>query len=169
MKYISLLFILAFVFFPESALALDPLFTCHVGSECNFCDLANMIENVADWTTLVATLIAVIGLMYSGFRMSASRGDVQAFTAAKQMFGNIAVGLVIIMTAWIIVDTIVKALAGGDFGVWNSFDGDCGAMFAPGKAEEGKGKVFHEGLARMSHQHPHAMTPEAGGLLQEFK
>lgn len=136
MKYILFAPVGILVFIPELALALDPLFSCHDGGSCDFCDLAKMIKNVTDWLVIVATLIAVIGLMYSGFRMVSSRGDVQSFTAAKQMFGNIAVGIVVIMTAFIIVDTIMKALAGGELGMWNKVQ--CGAgQFDVGTAKYG--------------------------------
>jgi len=83
----------------------------------------------------VAILIATIGLAYAGFRMSSSRGDVSTFTAAKEMLWNIVVGLFIIMAAWMIVDTIIKTLAGGDLGVWNEVE-NCGGMFNVGGTQE---------------------------------
>jgi len=98
------------------------LLTCNAGDECNFCELTRTLDNIIDWTVAVAVLIAVIGLMYSGFRMTSSRGDVSTFSAAKEMFGNVVIGLFIIMAAWMIVDTIIKTLAGGDLGVWNDVD-----------------------------------------------
>tara|TARA_B100000745_G_scaffold71276_2_gene42732 strand:- start:372 stop:1301 length:930 start_codon:yes stop_codon:yes gene_type:complete len=111
------------------------LLTCTEGDECNFCELTQTLDNVVNWTVLVATLIAVIGLMYAGFRMSTSRGDVSTFTAAKEMLGNIVIGIFLIVAAWMIVDTILKTLAGGDLGVWNEIE-QCGAgMFQPGVPE----------------------------------
>lgn len=111
------------------------LLTCSEGDTCNFCELTRTLDNIIDWVVTVAILIATIGLAYAGFRMSSSRGDVSTFTAAKEMLWNIVVGLFIIMAAWMIVDTIIKTLAGGDLGVWNEVE-NCGGMFAVGTTRE---------------------------------
>ena len=39
---------------------------------------------------------------------------------ATKLLTNAAFGLVIILAAWLIVDTIMKTLLGGDFGPWNA-------------------------------------------------
>lgn len=125
MRYIFTTCLMVLVFsFPIETNA--QLLTCNAGDSCDFCELTHTLDNIIDWTVGVAVLIAVIGLMYSGFRMSSSRGDVSAFSAAKEMFGNIVVGLFIIMSAWMIVDTIIKTLAGGNMGVWNEVE-ECGS------------------------------------------
>ncbi len=103
---------------------------CIDGASCNFCDLANTIDAVIRWLVMISILIATIGLAYAGFRMSASRGNPQSFFYAKTLFSNIIIGIFIVMAAWMIVDTILKSMAGGDLGVWNAFDGDCGGAFS---------------------------------------
>lgn len=112
------------------------LLTCTEGDQCDFCELIHTLDNIILWVVSVAILIAVIGLMYSGFRMSSSRGNVSTFTDAKDMLVNIIIGLFIIMAAWMIVDTILKTVVGGDFGVWNDPQ-ECGSgMFGAGQAEQ---------------------------------
>lgn len=112
------------------------LITCTEADQCNFCELIQTLDNVVNWVVIVATLIAVIGLMYAGFRMSQSRGDVSSFTAAKEMLGNIVIGIFLIMAAWMIVDTILKTLVGGDLGVWHDME-RCGAgMLQPGTTDK---------------------------------
>jgi len=125
----------ALVFFP-SEIAQAQLVTCTEGDQCNFCDLAYSLEKVVSWLVGVAILIATIGLMYAGFRMASSRGDVNTFTYAKTLFGNIVVGLFIIAIAWTVIDVIIKSVTGGDFGVWNEPE-QCGVSFRAGSATYG--------------------------------
>lgn len=115
------------IFLPKTVLA-APLLACTGAGTCNFCTLAQTLNNIQNWVIIVATLIAVILIAVAGFRLVYSKGDPGAVTAAKELLGNVVIGLFVMLSAWLIVDTLTKALVGGEFGVWNRFDGDCGGM-----------------------------------------
>ena len=93
---------------------------------CDWCSLMQLVDNVIDFLFVLFTLAAVAMLMYVGFKMVMSQGNSEAWSEGKKMFSNLIVGFVIFISAWLIVDTILKMLIDpeSDFGVWNEL-GDC--------------------------------------------
>lgn len=96
------------------------------GVNCNFCSLAQTVDNVIEWLIAFMVVVAVILLAYAGIRMVISAGDTGAVQEAKTLFTNVVIGIIIILAAWMIVDTILKALTGSDMGVWNPVN--CGGL-----------------------------------------
>lgn len=138
MKYIlqSITSIPLFVLIiPQTILANGGLVTC-AGPDCTFCDLFYMFNGVLDWLFGIVILIAVLLIAYAGFMLVFSRGDTSAISKGKSMLINTIIGIVIMLMAWTIVDTFMKLVMGGDFGVWNEVT-ECGEMFQPGLTIEG--------------------------------
>lgn len=65
-------------------------------------------NNVITWLISILGVIAVIALMITGFKLVTSAGNPSAWAAAKDMFTNIVIGIIIILAAWLVVDTILK-------------------------------------------------------------
>lgn len=66
-------------------------------------------------------VVAVIALVYVGFKMVTSRGDTGAWKNAKNMFTNVVIGIIIILGAWVAVDTVLKILTDrGGLEEWSS-------------------------------------------------
>lgn len=65
-------------------------------------------NNVITWLISILGVIAVIALMITGFKLVTSAGNPGAWTQAKDMFTNIVIGIIIILAAWLVVDTILK-------------------------------------------------------------
>lgn len=131
MRYLPF-FIIAFV--PQLAFGQDSagLVTCN-GPDCNFCSLMQMADNIIQFLFVILVLAAVLSLVIAGFRLVTSQGNPGAMERAKKMVSNILIGFVIILSAWLIVDTVIKAIAnrdgngGFDFGMWNQIsDVQCG-------------------------------------------
>jgi len=132
---------LLFVFFPTIGFAQTEevsggLVTCgYEGApDCDFCTFVQMVDKIIDFLFILLVLSAVLVVMIAGFKMVVSGGNVSAWENAKGMLTNVIVGLFIVMAAWLIVDTIMKALlspsadfngAESGFGMWNEI-GDCG-------------------------------------------
>lgn len=141
-SYMKWSLLLVLFLLPTIAFGQEGFVQCGYERMCNVCDLVLMVNNIITWMFGILALLAVMGLMVAGFRLVVSGGDVGAWTSAKQMFTNIIVGFVIVLAAWLIVDTIMKALLdpnladsqGVAFGMWNQLDGvNCGgAMVGPG-------------------------------------
>lgn len=120
--------IFGFVLVTPQLTAAQGLVAC-TGTNCNFCSLAQTVDNVISFLIALMVIIAVILLAYAGLRIATSAGDTSRVKEGKQLFFNVVIGLVIILASWMIVDTLLKALTGSDMGVWNPVD--CGGIFQP--------------------------------------
>lgn len=120
--------LLALILNPAAADAAQ-LVTC-TGLNCNLCTLLSTINNITDWIAIISSILAAGVIVYAGFRLVTSGGDQAAYAQAKQYFVNGVIGLIIVLAAWTLVDTLIKTLAGGDMGVWNP-PANCGGMTAP--------------------------------------
>lgn len=99
--------------------------TCD-GPSCDYCDLVEMIEKIIRWLVLVLSTIGVLLFVYAGFMLSSSQGDVGKRKKAKDMILSVVIGLIILLSSWMIIDVIMKAFVGGEVGVWNSVTENCG-------------------------------------------
>jgi hypothetical protein len=124
----SLVIVALFFFVPVIVFGQDPegLVTCS-GPDCNFCTFVTMVDKVISFIFTLMVLGAVLMMVFAGFKLVVSQGDEHAMGEAKSMITNVVVGFVIVMSAWLIVDTMMKALlkTNSDFGIWNEVKG-CG-------------------------------------------
>lgn len=102
------------------ALAQDGLIPC-TGLDCDICDLGAVFNKLVIYAIEFASIAAVVITFWGGFKMLTSAGNEDAVKTGKQMIWGAAVGLTIVLSAWIIVDSIFKLLTGGDsrLGPWN--------------------------------------------------
>jgi|GEM_PF-549734 len=91
---------------------------------CTTADFVTMVNGLINFLFSMLGIIAVIALVITGFRMVTSAGNESEWGKAKQMFTNIIIGVVIILTAWLIIDTILTALTGGGLDEWSGGLGD---------------------------------------------
>jgi len=115
-------------------MAAEGLVTCTGGDECNFCSFVEMTNGLIEWLIIIATLLTVLLLAFSGFRLVTSGGDAAAFEQAKKIFVSSIIGIMIMLAGWTIVDTALKVAAGGDLGVWNAVE--CGGAYEVAPADE---------------------------------
>lgn len=112
----------------QSAQVSGGLVTCQ-GTNCDFCDLAAMINGVINWLFGFLTIVAVIIFAVAGFRLVTSAGNTEAATWAKQRFAYVFIGLLIMLASWLIIDTVLRGLTGQGMNVWGTFDvTNCGSM-----------------------------------------
>ena len=102
------------------------LVTCTDPQDCNLCTLIQMFDRVLDFLFKFLTLAAVMMVMYAGFQLVISQGNSGAMEKAKGMISNIVIGFVIMMSAWLIIDTVMKGLVDTEagYGQWNEL-GEC--------------------------------------------
>ena len=127
--------------FPVSALAADlPLFTpgwhivpdaheldpnCPVGAPLGFAGALQLIQNLMNAGISFGILICVIVIAFAGLLWMLTATNPESHSQAKKVLTNAAVGLLIVLTAWLMVDFVMKVLymgTGGDpgkFGPWN--------------------------------------------------
>lgn len=106
------------VFAQQGAAAPSRLVPCD-GVNCSVCDLATLAQNIINLGVFLFVFLAAIMFAYAGF-LYLTDASLHGQSQAKSMFGHVAGGLVILLSAWLIVDTLMKSMLGGNFGPWNN-------------------------------------------------
>ena len=86
---------------------------------CNICHLANLAQNLINTGIFVAVFLSAILFAYAGW-LYVSNEAIGKVQDAKNLFLDVVLGLVLVLGAWMLVDTLMHALLGGGFGPWNS-------------------------------------------------
>lgn len=92
--------------------------TCN-GTDCSACNLVGMINEIIIWLFGIIFLIFAAIMVVAGFGLVTSGGNQSALQAAKSKFTNAIIGVIIVMSAWILVDTVMRQLVtgGGNLGM----------------------------------------------------
>lgn len=113
------------------------------GLDCNFCTFVESLKRFIDLIFEIVTIVAVILLVIAGLKLATSGGNQAAMENAKSMLTNAVIGFVIVLAAWLMVDTMIKVLAGdSNWGMWNEFNTQkaCGGVrILEGRAPTGAG------------------------------
>jgi hypothetical protein len=122
MKFVAI-FALSFFAFVPTAFAQSGLPSRIVpcdGVNCNLCHLVDLAQNLINIGIFISITLAAMTFAYAGFLYLSTGGDVSKATTARQIFTKVAIGLAIILGAWIGVDTLMKTVVDeSKFGPWN--------------------------------------------------
>jgi len=96
--------------------------TCS-GTDCSACNLVEMANTGIVWLFGAALFLFTFLMVVAGFGLVTSGGNPSALEDAKSKFKNLFIGLAIIMSAWLIVNTIMVTLVKGNgviegYGPW---------------------------------------------------
>ncbi len=110
-----------FLFTPDTTMAAGLVPQCGgIANPCQFCHLVLLINNVVDWLVLILAMVAALIFMMAGFKLLTSGGNPEARSWAKQRFYDVAIGFLVLLAAWLLIDTLLKALVTGQiYGTWN--------------------------------------------------
>lgn len=78
--------------------------------ECDFNMLMTLARNIINFLLVFSTAIAAACFFFAGYLYLTAGGNVGQVTRAHSIFKNVAVGLIIALSAWLIVNTILTAL-----------------------------------------------------------
>ena len=93
--------------------------TCDI-TTCNICDLLNVLQNIANFFILNLLPFAIVAAVaWSGINYvyNVSVGDVSNVTFFSSRIKNILVGMLIILSSWLIINTFFAAV--GYVGDWS--------------------------------------------------
>ncbi len=91
------------------------------GPNCTVCHLVTLAQNLINAGIYISVFMSAIFFAYAGWLYLASgMENIGDKNRAKNIFKNVAVGLVIILGAWLIVDTIVSRLIEGAYLPWTA-------------------------------------------------
>ena len=97
------------------------------GSDCNgpggcqsICDIAQLAQNVLNDGIYLAIFLSAILFAWAGWKHMSAGGDMHQIQEANKVFGAVFIGLILILSAWLIVDTLMRTLSGSPAGLpWN--------------------------------------------------
>ncbi len=84
------------------------------GFNCNFCHLVELAQNIINFLVLVSIALAAIAFAWAGFLYMTSAGDQGKVKKAHDVFKKVAIGLIIVLGAYLIVNLVVYGLTGGN-------------------------------------------------------
>jgi hypothetical protein len=103
--------------------ALDKRIVPCDGVDCTLCHLATLAQNIINTGIFVAVFMSAMIFAFAGWKYLASGANVTEMGDAKSIILNTVIGLIIILGAWLFVDTIMRTLIGnpgGQYLPWNS-------------------------------------------------
>ena len=90
------------------------------GGCSSICDLAQLAQNVLNDGIYLSIFLSAALFAWAGWMHMSAGGDTGKIKQANEVFTNVFIGLIIILAAWLIVDTLMRTIAGGTPGPpWN--------------------------------------------------
>ncbi|MFA7310136.1 MAG: hypothetical protein WC050_04495 [Candidatus Paceibacterota bacterium] len=90
------------------------------GGCTSVCDIATVAQNLLNTGIFVMVFLSAVLFAWAGWKMLSSQGNSESYNQGKSIFGNVVIGLVIVLAGWIVVDTLMKTMTNGSLGPWNS-------------------------------------------------
>ncbi len=103
------------------SLANAAIVPCVGSDDCTLCDLWVLGDEIIKFITIQLAL-PMAGLLFvvAGGIFLFSGGNEQRVALAKSIFYNTVIGLLIVFVGWLLIDTLFKTLASGQFNtIWN--------------------------------------------------
>ena len=90
------------------------------GVGCGFCDLVELAQRLINTGIFITIVFSATLFAYAGILYLSSGGDAGKAGKARGIFAHVAGGIIIILCAWLGVDTLMRTMVGAEFGPWNS-------------------------------------------------
>jgi cell wall-associated NlpC family hydrolase len=123
MKFLFSIALITLALLPDTTSAQGIFAGICEGATCSACHLAVIGNTLIDWLIGVIMVLFAVLAVVAGFGLVTAGGNPTAVTDAKSKFTNAIIGLLIVLSAWLIVDTLMKALIGNNgviegYGPW---------------------------------------------------
>jgi len=91
--------------------------------KCQACHVAELGQNLLTWFIGIAASVIALIFAWGGMKMVMSAGNAGEVSSAKEMMTNAIIGFVILLSAYLIIDTIIKLVVKeGAIGTWNKIE-----------------------------------------------
>lgn len=107
MRKYSLVLVFAFILSFAPIVMYAALVPCN-GPDCTPCHVAQLAQNILTFLIEITVILAGIAFAIAGLMMVTAGGNMGQVEKAKGVFTNVAIGLIILLAAWLIVDTVMK-------------------------------------------------------------
>lgn len=109
LKFLAIVFVMVF---PSFAFAQGEFITCD--TNCGYYDLLKLVNNIINWIIDISIPVSSIVFAYAGFTYMTT-GVSDKKSEAKKMIQSVFIGLVLILSAWLLVTTITNSLLAPSF------------------------------------------------------
>ncbi len=89
---------------------------CPEGFRCGETSVAALFKTVAEWALGIAFILAVVFLIYGGFRYILSGGNEESAKTGRTAIFNALIGIIIIVLAFIVVQIVYNFVSGSSTG-----------------------------------------------------
>ncbi len=89
----------------------------NAATACGVCDFATLAQNILNTAIFLAIFLCAVLFAWAGFKYLTAGGDSGQAGAARKIFLQVAVGLIIILGGWLLIDTLMYTLTGSH--LWN--------------------------------------------------
>lgn len=94
--------------------------SCNEPGGCqSICDVALLAQNILNTGIFIAVFMSALLFAYAGWQAVTAGGSAEKMSAARSVFVNVLIGLIIILAGWIIIDTLMRTVTNANFGPWN--------------------------------------------------
>ena len=107
---ISAIIISSIIILPSVAFAAGLIPCDGVTVKCDFNAFAQLINNIINWFIGISASVAAITFSIAGAQILFNPDKPEKIEEAKGMFVKTAIGMLIILGAWLIVHTIIAAI-----------------------------------------------------------
>lgn len=92
------------------------------GSAPDYGCVLQTLQNGINFVISIGFMLLILYIALAGFQFITSGGSAEARSAAKKRIMNVLVGILVVLSAWLIVDFVMKTLYGEDgrFGPWHA-------------------------------------------------
>ncbi len=103
--------------------ALVPCGTSTNPALCNWCHLMQLIKNIIDLLMSIVFPLAAVMIVIGGITIATAGGSTGRVTKGRQIVTAAAIGILIALLSWLIIDTLIKVMASNwgslKIGPWN--------------------------------------------------
>ena len=84
-------------------------------TSCNFCNLAQLVQNIVNFLIMVSIPISVAMFAWAGIIMFTNAGNPKKITRAKSIFSSVFIGFIIAVSGWLVVQVILQTITNSQF------------------------------------------------------
>lgn len=80
------------------------------GADCSFDDLITLFDNLFNYIISLGIIFSSLAFAYAGFLYITAQGDPGKVSKATKIFTNFAIGLILLLSAFLIIQIIYETL-----------------------------------------------------------
>ena len=84
------------------------------------CSLAQLAQNILNAAIYLAVVLSAVLFAWAGFLYLTNVANSGQHSRAVEVFQNVAIGLVIIVAGWLVVDIVMRTFVGASLLPWNA-------------------------------------------------